>query len=112
MELILMYRAESLRDMRNTYPAKINPAVPNTFRATLIAPIYLRLLQHFFGCRWGPSCWPKRRRSFRRRLDVTMARLIRGSTTGTGSLAGGCSAPLSTTNGLRPDGLEWNYISY
>jgi hypothetical protein len=32
--LILMYRQESFRDTRNTYPAKSKPAVPSTFRTT------------------------------------------------------------------------------
>ena len=41
--LILMYRRTSFMDIPNTYPAKINPAVPRTFRTTLnvlIAPTF------------------------------------------------------------------------
>jgi hypothetical protein len=41
--LILMYRRTSFMDITKTYPAKINPAVPMTFRATLnvlIAPSF------------------------------------------------------------------------
>ena len=41
--LILMYRRTSFMDITNTYPAKINPAVPRTFRTTLnvlIAPTF------------------------------------------------------------------------
>jgi len=34
-----MYRAESFRDIRSTYPAKSNPAVPSMFRATLSTPM-------------------------------------------------------------------------
>jgi len=38
IELILMYRTESLRDARKTYPINSNPAVPMIFRATFSAP--------------------------------------------------------------------------
>jgi hypothetical protein len=33
--LILMYRRASFMDITKTYPAKISPAVPRTFRTTL-----------------------------------------------------------------------------
>jgi hypothetical protein len=39
--VILMYRRKSFKDITKTYPAKISPAVPKTFRTTLsvlIAP--------------------------------------------------------------------------
>jgi hypothetical protein len=41
--LILVYRRTSFMDISKTYPAKINPAVPRTFRMTLnvlIAPTF------------------------------------------------------------------------
>ncbi len=41
--LILMYRRTSFMDITKTYPAKISPAVPRTFRTTLnvlIAPTF------------------------------------------------------------------------
>ena len=39
MLLILMYRRESLIELKNTYPAKIKPAVPKILRAIFIALI-------------------------------------------------------------------------
>jgi hypothetical protein len=48
MLLILMYRRESLIETKNTYPAKIKPAVPRILRAIFIALILCPPLRRRF----------------------------------------------------------------
>jgi hypothetical protein len=57
--LILMYRRPSFMDITKTYPAKINPAVPRTFRTTLSV-----LIAPTFWPNWHPALMlsaPKRK---------------------------------------------------
>jgi hypothetical protein len=81
--LILMYRRTSFRDITKTYPAKISPAVPRTFRTTLnvlIAPTFwpschpaLMLSAPRRKCFWRRSLF---RQTVKRRVHVRRLRAI------------------------------------